>query len=242
MSLRKQIKKMSFTLITGIIVLLFFSSCGGGGGGGSDDNNSSDGSVKVTNKTGVRIINASIDSAPLGIHKDGVLLSMSKYLGDVYFNKIDENSGNIFITRAGRDTEILKSIAISPKSDTEYTFFAYGETKTDNLRFTQLEEPILRPVNGTARIRLYNGLSGQNDITASFSSFGAANGNLTAKFGGYSGELTLPSGQVTVSATTNSGKQLRQVLDLPNKGELAIVIAGNLEYGFSTIKGIIDLD
>lgn len=216
--------------------LFILSSCSGGGSGGSDGSSSG-----RTNKTGVRVVNASIDSVPLGIFQNELFLSKTNYLEQSEFIPITVASSILKVTRGTRANEVIRQLNFQPSSDLEYTVLVLGEGDDNALDIELVSEPILRPKSGLGRVTFVNALIGANNAKCTISDATSQN-TLQSAYGVLSNSIEVASGIKTFTVESSSGNREVATLNLEDRGELLIILAGKTELGFSTLKAITDLD
>lgn len=219
-----------------LVLILFLVSCSSGGGGDSDS-----GPSGRTSKTGVRIVNASIDSVPLGLFQNELFLSKSNYLEQAEYTPVTVSPSLLNVTRGARINEKIRQLNFQPENNLEYTILVLGEGDDSALDIELLSEPILRPEKGFGRVRFVNALIGANSARCSVSD-GLTQSNIQSAYGVLSETVEMISGIKTVRVESSDGGVQSATFSLADRGELLIILAGKTELGFSTLKAITDLD
>ncbi len=232
---------MTFLKSKPFIILLIcfgflFSACSGGGSseGGGDTNGR-------TNKTGIRIVHTSIDTVPIGLYQDGVYLTKTRYNEAKDYVPVAMLPSTLRLTRGVRPNDVVKELSFVPTADTEYTVLVLGQAQDNQVDIELVSEPIGRPSSGFGRVRFINALIGANSANCSITD-GISTDTLASPYGVISAPIEIGAGVKTISVEPSSGEQKTQTLELPDRGEWLIVLAGKNELQFSVLSVISDLD
>ncbi len=229
-------KNIFFVKLFAILILLALTSCSGGGGGGEGEGSSRSGR---TTKTAIRVIHSSVDAVPLGLVSNGVFLNKFDYLGESEFYDVAEGANALTLVTGDRVSQAIKSLSIDALKSTEYTLFAYGAERDREFRVEVLPEPVLRPEDGMSRVQVLHGLSDVSSINFTI----GTEGSRSVAFGKTSGFIDLPVGTYPVTITGSRGNLLGSLnVNLENRGEATVVVAGKVDYNFISFKVYQDLD
>lgn len=221
-----------------ICVLLTITSCSSGGGSDSGDGKGGGGR---TSKTGIRVVHTAIDAVPIGIFQNGVFVTKASYLESNDYVPITEGISSFKVTRGSRINEVIKDIGIQALPDTEYTLLLLGQGQDDSVDAELVSEPILRPAKGLGRIRFLNALVGANNASAAVTD-GVTSNSLSSAYGVISEPVEVVTGVKSITVTSSNGDRKNLSLELADRGEWLIILAGKSDLGFSTLNVLTDLD
>lgn len=143
---------------------LLLLGCGGGGGGGDKG--------ETTSTTGVRILHAAIDAAPVDVVVSGVSEPVARkavFALDDGYHALPSGSLNLLLTRAANPGSILDSFAVTADERSKFSILLCGDNTTFGLRTALLtDEP---PTDRSrAHIRIVDGVTGAAAIVVRVSS------------------------------------------------------------------------
>ena len=213
------------------IVLLAIAACSGGGGGG--------GGKGRTTKTGIRIIHAALDEAPMSFAFGEKIIQTAAF-GDATFCALISSGPQAFsVFRANDPNAVLFQGSQDFVKSTEYTLFVSGEVRKNQFSQQLVAEAVARPEVGNAVIRLYNAYSASQGVGLQCGADGIAPIGRSA----VSAALTVTAGPRICQVKLAGGGQLAEItLELADQSETALVVSGASDIGFLSIKPYIDLD
>lgn len=212
-------------------ILLSQFSCSSGGG-------SSSGSSRST-RTAVRIFHGGLDAAPLGLFLGEEFLGETRFMGESVFTPVSPQITNLRLTRTNRFAEPVTEFPVTLALDTEYSVFAYGQINAGTFRVKLLEEAIIRPEEGFARVQFLNALNGAS--SARFAIVGVE--PRSVPFGQTSGFFEISSGVHSLVVSDVSGRPVSNIeFEAKDRGEVSIMLAGRTDYGFVQLKLYEDFD
>ncbi len=220
----------SFWPVCFVLIALLLGACGGGGGGG--DGGRSTG-------TSFRIIHASVDSSPYSVSAGDKFLQKAAYADVTEYVPLDQGPVLLTVSRLNFPGDVLTQIASNTKESTEYSLFVFGEKRRGSFRTTMLEEPVVRPAKGQARVQLLNALPDHPRavLTATGLKIGPVNYSTS------SGYTEVASGPLAVSVGTEDGRVISsQTLLLPDQGEATVVVSGSADLNVRFVRVYYDLD
>jgi len=217
-----------------LLVISLLAACGGGGGGG-------DGAAGRTTSTAVRLIHGAVAVAPLQVIVGEEVISEDAYAQSSDFVQVPSGPAEIVLRRAKSTEGSFRTLAANLEPETEYSLFLFGgiDDGTDEVKL--IEEPITRPEEGFARVRVLNALAGSSGLRLSGTSL-ESNG-VSAVFGATSGFVESRSGPVSITVSSDNGVPLSTLaVTLADRGELTVLISGSSDVGFVTTTLFEDLD
>ena len=220
-----------------LLLISLFAACGGGGGGGDGG----DGAAGRTTSTAVRLIHGAVAVAPLQVIIGEQLVSEDAYAQSSNFVQVPSGPAEIILRRAKSTDGSFRTLAANLEPETEYSLFLFGGIKDGSDEVKLIEEPVTRPEEGFARVRVLNALAGSSGLRLSGTSL-QSNG-VSAVFGASSGFVESLSGPVSITVSSNNGVPLSTLaVNLADRGELTILISGSSDVGFVTTTLFEDLD
>ncbi|HMO17372.1 MAG TPA: hypothetical protein PKA63_04560 [Oligoflexia bacterium] len=215
-----------------IIFLAFSNSCGGGGGGG-------DGGGRRSTQTALRVFHAGLDAVPVGVYIGNEFIGETRYLGKSLFKTLKPQDTVLKLTRSDRFNEPVAEFPVSLALNTEYSLFIYGEVKSGTFRVKLLEEPIIRPESGRARVQFLNALSDSGDVRFNLTNLDT----VSVRFGTSSGFIDIPEGIYDLRAVSSNGQSIiLNSITISDRGETSFLLGGKPEYDFISIKIYEDFD
>ena len=214
---------------------LTLCACGGGGGGGGG----TDDGTKRTTGTGIRIISGALDAPPVDLKIGEQYLNRGAFLLPNFYAAVDSGLQNVILERANSPGETIFSQALTLADKTEYSLLLSGREARGTFAATVLEEPVVRPEKGQARVQLVNLLEGSGSLI--MSGGGVTQGPVP--FGGASGYAVLASGPQTFVITNSRGGIVGTIpTTITDRGEVTIVTGGSTAEGVVLSKVYNDLD
>lgn len=224
-----------------IFILLPFSivSCSGGGGG--DDSGSLNDGSKRTTGTGVRIINASLDSEPVDLKIAEQYFNRASFMQVNFYSEVKSGATDLILERANSPQVVISTLSENLLPKTEYSILVYGEHIRGNFNTSIIEEPVARPEIGQVRLQFMNLLNDSSGLTL--------NGEVAdigpVTFGNASGYVTIPTPVNTVQnfSINNSRRTVATVaVEFIDRGENTVVIGGSQDKGVIITRVFKDLD
>lgn len=225
-----------------VITLLSISliSCSGGGGGDGSGSSSNDGTKRSTG-TGVRIINASLDSEPVDLKIVDKYYNRASFMQVNFYSAVSSGDTSLIIERANSPEVVISTLNRNLLPKTEYSILVYGDHLQGNFNITTIEEPVARPELGEVRLQFINLLNNSSGLSLN----GEAANIGPVSFGTASGYITIPTPANTVQTfSINSSKRTVANVNVEfiDRGENTIVIGGNQDKGVVITRVYKDLD
>ncbi len=207
------------------------SESGGGGGGSSTLVRSSD--------TGVRILHGGLDFEPVDLRIADEYITKAAFMQPNFFGKLRKGPQTITLERAHSPGVIVGQIQRDFQRGMEYSVVLAGQVGRGTFNSTIIEEPIVRPEPGQARVQLVNLL--ENSSQLSMSGTGVALGPVLFRLA--SGYAVLSPGPQSFSITNSLGGVVAvPTVDIPNQGEATIVVGGDANQSVVIAQVYLDLD
>ena len=215
-----------------VLVQFTFISCGGGGGGDG-------GPAGRTTGPGVRFIHAGVDLAPLNVVVDEQVIQSARFADKVEFVSVSQGPVQVNLSRLDDPGANFRSLSVNVEDRTEYTVFLSGSRSNGTVQTQVLEEPVEQPESERARVQLLNGLDGSRTLTLQ----GSGITPVAAVLGGSTGFVDVASGPQQFIAIAANGEQVAQFnVELADRGELTLLVAGSQDFGFRFQRTYDDLD
>lgn len=232
--------KTTKTIVCLLVVTSLFG-CGGGGGGGGDVD-TKDGALRQSINTAIRVLHGSLDATPVDLYfgtEQRSLIQTARFGEQKFYQQIDSGERAFSLERANSPGNIVVSGAQRFSENTEYTVFIYGSAGDNNLEVRILEDITSQAGDGVAFIRLANAVESASSISATV---GVTNVP-AAEFGNYSAAVEIPAGIQTITVSNAAGASIATLTtEIPNRGEVTVLVAGDLREGFVVAKPFLDLD
>ncbi len=223
-----------------IVIFLSFSIISCSGGGGSDSGSSSNDGSKRTTGTGVRIINASLDSEPVDLKIAEQYFNRASFMQVNFYSQVKSGGTDLILERANSPQVVIATLSQNLLPKTEYSILLYGEHIRGNFNASIIEEPVVRPEKGEVRLQFVNLLNDSSSLTLN----GETNiGPVT--FGTASGYVTIATPVNTVQnfSINNSKRTVATVtVEFIDQGENTVVIGGSQSKGVIIPRVYKDLD
>ena len=231
---------MSFTKNQPSRMLLVFSfallicsgglACGGGGGGGDD---------RRTRDTAVRIIHGSLDGAPVSLRLSEDVLLKTRFAESSGYTRVNSGSVVFNVERANSPGVGVDTVSAELEDETEYTLFINGQAVTGAINARLIVEPVEEPEEGTARVQFLHGLEVGGLLTFEGAEFTTD----PVALGRSSGFVTTTSGPQTFRVKFRDGSTIGRIdLDIEERSEVTVLVAGNLELDFVSLQSFVDFD
>lgn len=228
--------KRIFSQCVAVLICGFIMGCGGGGGGGSSSSGS-DTSNQRTTDTGIRIIHAALDAAPLTLTIGDQEIQTAQFAQPTSYQRLSEGAQTLVLTKS--TGEVFAQLPVEFEKGTEHSLLVFGQSGRNSLRFQVLTDQIIRPDAGRGFIHFVNGYEGVRAVTFVC----AGSGPVIVGQASASGFYELNSGTQLVIVSDSSGAELGRIsLDVPDQGESTVVLTGAREYGAAILKVYQDLD
>lgn len=229
------------------LALLFssfiFSSCGGGDGGGSsvssDSDNALSASLKRTTKTALRVVHGAIDTTPVVVSVGGKEIQSAKYGQSKLYQSVSAGDALLLVSRQNDPGHTFTQFAASFAKDAEYTVFIVSKPSGIGLNIKLITDVVSRPESGRGFLRIMNAYQESSSVQVST----AAASVPAVSFGGVSGFIDVASGPITVNFSNSSGGGIGGgVFEVPDRGELTLLVTGSKRLGVSFVQQYRDLD
>jgi len=183
-----KVAKLIFILLS----ILSLNACGGGGGGGSSKGGSSGSNAS----SGLRLLHAAIDTAPLSYVSslDQAQSDLVRFAGVSFYKNAKDEAQTLSVVKALSASSVELNISAEAGLGDKRTLLIYGSSLSHNLRGTLLSDSFGDIADGKSKLRIVNGLQGAATLSSTISG-----GSLSANFGSSSDYAELDSGVVSVS-------------------------------------------
>lgn len=217
----KSIKTLSCLLIS------LLSACGGGGGGSE-----SSGGSKESAATGVRILHAVIDTAPVEISSSlnpGEVVTGGFFAEKTLYGELSQAEQILSVAMRTVPTEVYDTAAITVEKNKHYSLLFFGNQATIGLRSAVInDEPGDIPA-GSAAVKVVHGLVGASQLNMSFSDGQNANGTA---FGSASEYVFVPAGLKTIIVKRASDGLVvgNFTVELASGAAYSVLMAGEIDF------------
>ncbi len=232
MSIRKSVMQSSTVRLAAVLAgALLLSACSGGGDGGASEDSSS--------ATGVRVLHAAIDAAPVDVIVTGSPAPVARravFALDNKYHALPSGSLNLQLTRTATPGTVINSFAVTADSQSKFSILLYGDNSTFGLRTALLtDEPPAEA--SSAHIRVVDGVTGAAAIAVNVSSAGESE-NVEVAFGQASEYVAVPPGPVTIrAARAADGRTISSSSVTLEPGRAYThLVAGEIDY---FVKGVL---
>ncbi len=223
-------KVTRLSVLLGLSVLGATLGCSGGGDGGGEGRSTD---------TGVRVIHAALDVEPVDLRLTDVALQRARYADLTQYVPFEKGAQTLILDRANAFGTTVANVPATLEKKVEYTLFMHGRVSNGTFHVSLLADPVERPTAGRSRVQLLNALEGRGVLKASV---GGAQLTPTA-YSKASGFTDVASGPVNIVVTDERGRGVATVsAELPDRGELTVLIAGAADLGVSFVRLYSDLD
>ncbi len=210
----------------------FAGACSGGGGGVG-------GGAGRTRETALRIVHGSIDAAPVTVRIGDVFLQKAAYAEVTSYVPVVPGPAVVTVERANAPGDIVAQLNIDFRPETEYSLFVVGETRHNDFGVTVIEEPVVRPASGIARLQLLNALPDSAAVKLQGTGFTVGPTGFSAS----SGFVEVPGGVQPVTVAYDNGRVIGQIeLQLEDRGEATVVVSGSGDLRLNFTRVYYDLD
>ncbi len=224
-------------LVRGVVLcaMIFFVACSGGSGG---DGGGSEGRSRGT---GVRVVHASIDTPPveLYLNEETAAAQTSRFAQPTSYVSADSGAQRLLLTYANSGGEVVRELLPTLVKNTEYTLFLYGSGETNSLQVAFLEDLVSQPVLGQGLVQVLHGYQGEGAIEVQVDNVPLA----TIHYGERSSFKEFSAGAHRFSVLDDDGDTITTAMyELPNQGELTLLVTGSRELGVVFTPIYFDLD
>jgi len=215
----------------GLSCVLVIASCGGGGGGG--------GGGESASRTGVRVLHAAIDAAPVDVLVTGntsPVASKAVFALDNSYHALPNGALNLTVTRTANSGAVVGSFTATADSSSKFSILLYGDNSTFGLRTALFADETPADSDG-AHLRVVDGVTGAARIALTLSSSAAVEG-LQAEFGEAGGYVAVPVGPATIRASrVVDGRVIVSTSATLQAGKAyTYLVAGEVDY---FVKGLL---
>lgn len=237
-ALLSSVQSKRLSIFLSIFVLSAFTSCGGGGGGGGGDGDTNDGTRRTTN-TGIRILHGALDIEPVDLKIGEKYLGRTSFMKENFYAESGDGSQVVTLERANSPGVNIYSAPLALADKTEYSLLLSGMASHNNFAVTVLEEPIVRPEKGLARMQLVNLLEGSPPLT--LTAGGVSTG--AAPFRLASGYVELAAGPQVLNVTNAQGGLVSSIpFTIADRGEVTVMLGGFTSENIIVARVFTDLD
>lgn len=226
-------RKIPFTVV--VLLMSLFSACGGGGGG------SGSGGQGRTHGTGIRVVNASIDTPPLSLYagSDVTVLQTARFAGTTNYVSLAKGPVELRLARANSDDTIAGSIPATLEKNTEYTVFVFGSSRNRSLQLSLLTDIVVQPPVGRAFLSALNAYDGESQVEIAVDNTLFA----TVSYGQSSGFQDIASGPHQFVVRDSRGNTISSITYvISDRSDVTLLIAGSRSLGVSFLPLYTDLD
>ena len=221
---------MRVALVVSLVIFsLTLVACGGGGGGGGGGR---------TTGTGMRVIHASLDLPPVVVSVNGSEIARASYLSSTFYSGVSAGPATVTIEFQNQPGAVFSSLNVRFTEGQEHTLLLSGEARTSNFRAILIPEEVVQAVSGNGRVQLINGFTSGGSLRLDFVGGigeGVGPGNLSQA-------VELASGAQQVSVVDGSNSIASSTIDLPDQGEVTVVVSGSRAEGVVLTELVNDLD
>lgn len=216
-----------------------FSACGGGGGGsGSGGGDGSVGSLSRNSRTAVRIMHGAVDTTPVTVNVGGRDVQSARYSQTTFYQGVSEGAATVSVFRQNDPSTVFATLDSNFERETEYTLFVVSKPGGSGLDIKYLTDQVIRPASGRGFLRIVNAFQ-----TTTVSASTTAGAVPAVAFGSASGFVEVPSGPITVDFLNSSGGRVAGgAYEVPDQGELTLMISGSEGLGVVFVQEYKDLD
>lgn len=218
--------KFSSLFLSSITLLL--CACSGGGGGGGDSSSSNN---KNLPKTGVRVINGSIDAPPFDVLVAGGTTSLpeAKFAGTTGYTSAAAGSLGVIIKRANSEEVIAQPTVQIDEAQRKSVLFA-GDYRDGSSQSFELNDNPGELKSGFAKVRIINAVQGLRGIEASV---GVGAGKIIS-LGSATDYVEVPAGVVSFTASSQLGGIANGSVTVEEKMPYSILVTGEWGYFITT--------
>lgn len=233
--------KAFFSLLFSGIIL---SSCGGGGGGGggssnSDTDNALSANLSRTTRTALRVVHGAIDTTPVVVSVGGKEIQSAKYGQSKLYQSVIAGDALLLVSRQNDPAHTFTQFAASFAKDTEYTVFVVSKPSGTGLDIKLITDIVSRPESGRGLLRIMNAYQESSSVQVSTTAASVP----AVSFAGVSDFIDVASGPITVNFSSSSGGGIGGgVFEVPDRGELALLVTGSKKLGVGFVQQYRDLD
>lgn len=218
----------------------FLSLASGCGGGGSDSGGSSSGGNLGNASTGVRILHASIDTAPLDLYLPATVEGVARtfqFANAIGYTKASNGAQTVTVTEAQNPNGVLVNYSVEVAKSSLFSILVYGEEGEGSRSTTLIQDSIPELSNTEAAIKIVHGSFGAAAISLQLGGVEVAQ----ATYGSGSDYKVTTAGAVAVSVNrvVDSKNLFSGTLTLEPKRAYTLLLAGDIN-DFS--KAVLYLD
>jgi len=210
-------------------VALALVSCGGGGGGSGGGRSTG---------TGLRVIHASMDLPPVVITVNGSEFTRASYGSSSSYSGVSAGPSTVAVQFQNRSNSVFSSLTVRFEEGMEHTLLLRGESRIGNFRASLIVEEVVQPAPGTARLQFVNGFGSGGDLRLDFQG-GIGDGVSPGELGEV---IEIPAGPQQISVVEGSRALTSSSVNLPDRGEITVVVSGSRDLGVSFTELVEDLD
>lgn len=221
-------------LVASLVTLTPLVGCGGGGGGGGGSSSGS--------STGVRVLHAAIDAAPVDVSTLGstdVISEGNRFAISNFYQDAPKGDQVITILRAKTPSRVVASIPALISSNSKLSVLFYGGI-SDGLQTKLLSDQFPSSFAG-ALVRVVHGANGAAAVRAEITSSGGGTASGDAGYGEATEYLSVPPGVATItSSRIADGRAINSVAIPVEEGRAyTLLLAGEIGY---YVKGVLYTD
>ncbi|MBL7662886.1 DUF4397 domain-containing protein [bacterium] len=223
-----------------ILVSLLISACSGGGGDtGSGNSNSGSTKLSRTRGTGIRLINASFDSAPLVLTSAGKDFQTSTFGIENFFSSAQSGPQAFSIESVFSRGLSKLDLTATLEKDLETTVVVSGDDSRSSFAAHVFTEPSSPLAAGSAALKVINAIPGQAAIVLR----SGTTATTATSYGAQSESIIVTPGVHTIEVLSASGSILQaRVFQIEDKTENTFVLAGSRALGARVLMPFRDLD
>ena len=225
-------RKYSAIILVCFVAIASVLGCsgGGGGGGGSSDSGS---------ETGVRVLHAAIDAAPVDVASSltpDLVSEGSRFAVSNFYHELPGGAQTVSLVRARTPGRVVASAPVVVNSASKLSFFIYGDSQF-GLDSRVLEDSFPSQFQGSL-LRLVNGTTGASKINSVITSAAGAAVAVSTSYGDASKYVAVTPGVVTVSSSRAAdGASVNSTSLVLEEGRAyTVLIAGQVGY---FVKGVV---
>ena len=231
-------EKHFFGFVSSIVAISILCACGGGGGGGGGGGSVEDG-TKRTSGPSIRVLHAALDIEPVDLKVGLDYVARTAFMDVDFMTPVKSGTQDVVLERGNSPGVNYYAAPMNFAPDTEYSLLLSGESSHNNFLVSVLEEPSVRPAEGSARIQLINLLEGSGPLALHGTSVAVG----PVPFRLSSGYSDIGVGPQAFTVVNDRGGVLASfTADVADRGEVTIVLGGYTNQGVIVTRIFTDLD
>ena len=210
-----------------LVIALLLAACAGGGG--SSGGSSSDGSGSNA-KYGVRLLNASLDLAPLGMQSGAnpALYGKAAFARPSYYEALPEGDQVVSVVKANAVGSVVLQQPVTVSKERKIDLLVYGDRGELGIHAGVISSERPELSGAEAGVRFIHALNGAASLGVAF----GAGASFNLEYGTASEYQVVPAGSVTYSATRSVDGRLvaSSSVELQSGRFYTVLLCGEVGY------------